>query len=198
MGRSVGRPEVGPAFTVRFPDELLGRIDAAAATAHISRASWLRGAAEERLAYPRSALATLAAWMVEEGMADQVGYALERIDKHTDLLFCAQHGISGSLVDELIEARDHALSHADVLAPGWSLQPTTPVDFRVICPHGSTMEDTEADRTQAAAPACSEGCRDRYRSELQADLTGRPHAASPAPTGAQVHQLRPGRARRRR
>jgi hypothetical protein len=43
-----GRPVVGPAFSVRFPVDLLARVDAArGATA---RAEWLREAAEGRLA----------------------------------------------------------------------------------------------------------------------------------------------------
>jgi hypothetical protein len=33
---------VGPAVTVRFPEELLERVDAAADGANLSRAAWLR------------------------------------------------------------------------------------------------------------------------------------------------------------
>ena len=104
MVPGVGRPEIGPAFSVRFPEDLLERIDADAASVGVSRASWLRAAAEERLSFPRAALAVLADWMVREGMAGEVGYALERLDKHGDLLFCAEHGISGAGYDELAEA----------------------------------------------------------------------------------------------
>lgn len=190
----VGRPEIGPAFSVRFPEDLLARIDADTATVGISRASWLRTAAEERLAYPREGLAALADWMVSEGMADDIGYALKRMDKHGDLLYCAQHGISGELYDDLTDAREHALRHDDVLPAGWTLRSTTPVDFTVTCPHGTAVEDTEADRTHNPNPECPHGCRDHYRSELQAHLTGRPQTSS---NRAQVHQLRPGRLRRR-
>lgn len=44
-----GRPEIGPAFSVRFPADLLARVDAAAAEAGITRAAWLREAAEVEL-----------------------------------------------------------------------------------------------------------------------------------------------------
>ena len=44
--RGPGRPEIGPAFSVRFPADLLARVDAAAEAAHVSRAGWLRAAAE--------------------------------------------------------------------------------------------------------------------------------------------------------
>jgi hypothetical protein len=40
--RGPGRPAVGPAVTVRFPEELLERVDAAADAAGLSRAAWLR------------------------------------------------------------------------------------------------------------------------------------------------------------
>ena len=44
--RGPGRPEIGPAFSVRFPADLLARVDAAAEAAHVSRAGWLRDVAE--------------------------------------------------------------------------------------------------------------------------------------------------------
>ena len=44
--RGPGRPEIGPAFSVRFPADLLARVDAAAEAAHVSRAGWLREVAE--------------------------------------------------------------------------------------------------------------------------------------------------------
>lgn len=191
--RGAGRPGVGPAINVRFPDELLDRIDVAARGAGVSRASWLRGAAEDQLAYPRSALAALVTWMVDQAMVDDISYVIERIDKHTDLLYCALHGIPGDLYDELIGLREHALQHDDVLPEGWTVSATTPVDFAVTCSHGLVVDDTEATRAAAYAPACPEGCRDRYRDEFRAALTGcRPIASSRV---AQVHQLRPGRRR---
>jgi hypothetical protein len=47
--RGPGRPEVGPAFSLRFPPELLARVDAAAESAGMTRAGWLRRAAEQAL-----------------------------------------------------------------------------------------------------------------------------------------------------
>jgi hypothetical protein len=40
-----GRPEIGPAFSLRFQPELLAAVDAAAERDGISRAEWLRRAA---------------------------------------------------------------------------------------------------------------------------------------------------------
>ena len=49
-GPSVGgRPEIGPAFSVRFPPELLEQVDAAAAAAQTTRAGWLRMVAQRAL-----------------------------------------------------------------------------------------------------------------------------------------------------
>lgn len=45
-----GRPEIGPAFSVRFPAELVTRVDAASASAGVSRAGWLRQVAQDALA----------------------------------------------------------------------------------------------------------------------------------------------------
>lgn len=39
-----GRPEVGPQVVVRMPEALRGRIDAAAASAGVTRAEWVRDA----------------------------------------------------------------------------------------------------------------------------------------------------------
>lgn len=47
--RGPGRPEIGPAFSVRFPPELLDAVDQAAQTTGRSRAQWLRDAAERAL-----------------------------------------------------------------------------------------------------------------------------------------------------
>jgi len=43
--RPPGRPEIGPAFSLRFQPELLAAVDAAAERDGISRAEWLRRAA---------------------------------------------------------------------------------------------------------------------------------------------------------
>jgi predicted AlkP superfamily pyrophosphatase or phosphodiesterase len=45
-----GRPEVGPAFSLRFPTELLTRVDAAAKVKGIGRAQAIRDAVEASLA----------------------------------------------------------------------------------------------------------------------------------------------------
>lgn len=45
-----GRPTVGPTVNVAYPRELLDRIETAAKTAGVSRAEWLRQAAEKALA----------------------------------------------------------------------------------------------------------------------------------------------------
>lgn len=42
-----GRPAVGPTINVAYPRELLDKIEAAAKTAGMSRAAWLRKAAED-------------------------------------------------------------------------------------------------------------------------------------------------------
>ena len=47
--RGRGRPAVGPTFSVRFPADLLARVDAAAKSSGQSRAEWLRWAAERAL-----------------------------------------------------------------------------------------------------------------------------------------------------
>jgi hypothetical protein len=44
-----GRPAVGPAISVAYPQSLLDRIDAATAAANLTRAEWLRNAAEHAL-----------------------------------------------------------------------------------------------------------------------------------------------------
>ena len=49
-GPSVGgRPEIGPAFSVRFPADLLEQVDAAARAAQMTRAGWLRMVAQRAL-----------------------------------------------------------------------------------------------------------------------------------------------------
>lgn len=48
-GAGPGRPEIGPAFSVRFPPGLLARVDTAATALGVSRAEYLRGLAEKAL-----------------------------------------------------------------------------------------------------------------------------------------------------
>jgi len=45
-----GRPEVGPAFSLRFPPDLLGKVDEAAAAEGVTRAAWIRAATQTRIA----------------------------------------------------------------------------------------------------------------------------------------------------
>lgn len=45
IGAKGGRPEIGPAFSLRFQPELLAAVDAAADSMGISRAEWIRRAA---------------------------------------------------------------------------------------------------------------------------------------------------------
>lgn len=45
----IGRPEIGPAFSVRFPTDLLEQVDAAARAAQMTRAGWLRMVAQRAL-----------------------------------------------------------------------------------------------------------------------------------------------------
>jgi hypothetical protein len=44
--RGPGRPEIGPAFSVRFPADLLARVDQLAGACGLTRAAWLRQVAE--------------------------------------------------------------------------------------------------------------------------------------------------------
>ncbi|GAA2680029.1 hypothetical protein GCM10010400_49240 [Streptomyces aculeolatus] len=48
-GPKGGRPAIGPAISVSYQPDLLKRVDAAAAKAGLSRAAWLRQAAEKAL-----------------------------------------------------------------------------------------------------------------------------------------------------
>lgn len=50
-----GRPEVGPQVNLRMPEDLRGRIDAAAEAANMTRAEWMRWACDFALCAPRTA-----------------------------------------------------------------------------------------------------------------------------------------------
>jgi hypothetical protein len=50
LDRPVGRPEIGPAFSLRFPPDLLAEVDAAAEADGLSRAECIRRAARDYLA----------------------------------------------------------------------------------------------------------------------------------------------------
>ena len=51
-----GRPSVGPVFQVRFPEDLLAGVDRAAAGEGLTRAAWLRVAAQDRVWITREEL----------------------------------------------------------------------------------------------------------------------------------------------
>lgn len=156
-----GRPQIGPTFVIRFPPDLLARVDQAAADTSTSRAGWLRRAAEEQLTFPRHDLAALAAWMVEEGLASDVGYALSRPDKYRAELYCARHGIDLAAMDDLVgqlEAIEQVSRSADH-AHEWTLEQTSPVDFTLRCAHGTVVRDTQAERAGQPVVRCADGCQ---------------------------------------
>lgn len=65
LGPKGGRPEIGPAFSLRFQPDLLAAVDAAAEREGITRAEWVR----------RAALAALRALPAsrEQDAGDEVG-----------------------------------------------------------------------------------------------------------------------------
>ena len=155
-GSTPGRPQIGPAFVVRFPVDLIARVDQAAGEARTSRAGWLRNAAKEQLRYPRSDLSTLATWMVDEGLSSDVGYALEKPWKYEVELYCATHEIGLADLDDL--QRQLGLLSTSDLAPGWTHEQTSPVDFVLRCTHEAAMRDTQAERGEWAPRPCLHGC----------------------------------------
>jgi hypothetical protein len=95
-----GRPEIGPAFSVRFPAVLLDRVDAAAAAEGRSRAGWLRASAEERLTYlGREELGPFVLWLLDEQGVDhsEVARVIEKPWAYEDWLASFRRG--GSLDD---------------------------------------------------------------------------------------------------
>lgn len=101
VSRNVGgRPEIGPAFSVRFPAVLLDRVDAAAAAEGRSRAGWLRASAEERLTYlGREELAPFVLWLLDkQGIENsEVARVIEKPWAYEDWLATFRCG--GSLDD---------------------------------------------------------------------------------------------------
>ena len=153
-GSTPGRPPIGPAFAVRFPVGLIARVDQAAAEARTSRAGWLRDAAEEQLLYPRSDLAALAMWLVDQGLAGDVGSALEKPWKYAGEVYCAIHGIGLDDLDDL----EHQLKLLSDLEPGWTHEKTSPIDFVLRCAHETALRDTQAERAGRAPNGCGRGC----------------------------------------
>lgn len=83
-----GRPEIGPAFSVRFPTDLLTEVDAAAAADSESRAEWLRSAAQDRLHITRDELALFVLWLLDEQTVDhsEVARVIEKPWNYRDWL----------------------------------------------------------------------------------------------------------------
>jgi hypothetical protein len=96
-----GRPEIGPAFSVRFPAVLLDRVDAAAAAEGRSRAGWLRASAEDRLAnLGRGELAPFVLWLLDEQSVEhsEIARVIEKPWAYQDWLATFRRGGS---VDDL-------------------------------------------------------------------------------------------------
>ena len=95
-----GRPEIGPAFSVRFPAALLDRVDTAAAAEGRTRAGWLRASAEERLLHlGREELAPFVLWLLEDQGVEhsEVARVIEKPWAYEDWL--AIYRCGGSLSD---------------------------------------------------------------------------------------------------
>lgn len=94
-----GRPPVGPVFQVRFPEELLAQVDRAAATDGLSRAAWLRYAAQERVSITRAELSGFVYWLLEEQMvgASEVARVIEKPGAYQDWL--RDYRAGGDLTD---------------------------------------------------------------------------------------------------
>src|SRR6478752_5771639 len=85
-----GRPAVGPAFQVRFPEELLARVDRAAEGEGLTRAGWLRAAAQDRVQVPREELSGFVLWLLTEQMVapSEVARVIEKPWSYQDWLRC--------------------------------------------------------------------------------------------------------------
>ena len=95
-----GRPEIGPAFSVRFPAALLDRVDTAAAAEGRTRAGWLRASAEDRLLHlGREELAPFVLWLLEDQGVEhsEVARVIEKPWAYEDWL--AIYRCGGSLSD---------------------------------------------------------------------------------------------------
>lgn len=95
-----GRPEIGPAFSVRFPAALLDRVDKAAAAEGRTRAGWLRASAEDRLLHlGRGELAPFVLWLLEDQGVEhsEVARVIEKPWAYEDWL--AIYRCGGSLSD---------------------------------------------------------------------------------------------------
>jgi hypothetical protein len=102
-----GRPEIGPAFSVRFPAALLDRVDTAAAAEGRTRAGWLRASAEDRLLHlGREELAPFVLWLLEDQGVEhsEVARVIEKPWAYEDWL--AIYRCGGSLSDLDARSRD--------------------------------------------------------------------------------------------
>lgn len=92
--RPGGRPEIGPAFTIRFPTDLTDQIDAAAAADKTTRAAWLRQAAQDRLHVSREELAPFVLWLLDDEGVDhgEVARVIEKPWNYQDWLHVFRRG----------------------------------------------------------------------------------------------------------
>lgn len=95
-----GRPAVGPVFQVRFPEGLLAQVDRAAAGEGLTRAAWLRAAAQDRVWITREELSGFVRWLLEDQMVEpsEVGRVIEKPWSYQDWLHRYRDG--GDLADE--------------------------------------------------------------------------------------------------
>lgn len=98
-----GRPPIGPAFSIRFDDELRGLVDGAADEVGQSRAEWLRQAAQEKLGRAgRPELAAFVEWMINEQVeASEIGRAIKKPWAYTDWSEVFRRGGSLDELDDL-------------------------------------------------------------------------------------------------
>ena len=102
-----GRPPVGPVFQVRFPEGLLAQVDQAAAAEELSRAAWLRAAAQERLQISRAELSTFVHWLLDQMVEpSEIARVVEKPENYHDWLGCFRDGGDLSDLDHPQEADD--------------------------------------------------------------------------------------------
>ncbi len=74
-----GRPAIGPAISVKVPEEMLAAIDAAAGVQEIARAEWIRRACAAALAVGHSSPVTTAIYAAAaDDVADEIAAAVAR------------------------------------------------------------------------------------------------------------------------
>ena len=98
---------MGPVFQVRFPEDLLAGVDRAAAGEGLTRAAWLRVAAQDRVWITREELSGFVCWLLEEQMVEpsEVGRVIEKPWCYQDWLRCYRAG--EDLTDDPDQVRRH-------------------------------------------------------------------------------------------